>query len=66
MVDAVNVVDIIVYQSYWDNKIIVYWALSKTSRDTVTKPEEKRRRTSWEVPSYRQHNWSTLWLWRFS
>ena len=43
MIDAVNVVDIIVYQ-YWDNKIRVYRALSKTSGNPVTKPKKKKKR----------------------
>ena len=42
MIDAVNVVDIIVYQ-YWDNKIRVYRALSKTSGNPVTKPKKKKK-----------------------
>ena len=50
MIDAVNVVDIIVYERYWDNKIRVCRALSKTSGNPVTKPKEKRKRTSWGVP----------------
>ena len=44
MIDVVNVVDIIVYQ-YWDNKIRVCRALSKTSGNPVTKPKEKIKRT---------------------
>ena len=66
MVDAVNVVDIIVYQSYWDNKIRVCRAYQKTSGKPVTKPKEKRKRTSWELPSYRHHIWSTVELPRCS
>ena len=46
MIDAVNVVDIIVYQ-YWDNKIRVCSALSNMSGNLVTKPKEKRKRTRW-------------------
>ena len=41
MIDAVNVVDIIVYQ-YCDNKISVCRALSKMSGNQGTKPKEKR------------------------
>ena len=40
MIDTLNVVDIIVNQ-YWDNKIRVRQALSKTSGSLVTKPKEK-------------------------
>ena len=43
MIDPVNVVDIIVYQ-YWDNKIRVCRALSKTSGNPVTKLKEKRKK----------------------
>ena len=60
MRDAVNAVDIIVYQRYWDNKNRVCQVLSKTSGNPVTKPKEKRKRASWEVSSYRHHNWSTM------
>ena len=49
MRDAVNVVDIV--QRYWDNKIRVCWALSKTTGNPVTKPKGKRKRTSWEMLS---------------
>ena len=63
MIDAVNVVDIIVYQ-YWDNKIRVCRALSKTSGNPGTKPKEKRKKTRWEASSYRHHNWLTVELWR--
>ena len=59
MIDAVNVVDIFVRQRYWDNKVRVCRALSKTSGNPVTKPKGKRKRTRWEVSSYRHHNWST-------
>ena len=59
MIDAVNVVDI-VYQRYWDKKIRVCRALWKMSGHPVTKPKEKRKRTSWEVLSYRHHNWLTV------
>ena len=66
MIDAVNVVDIIVYQRYWENKIRVRRALSKASGNPVMKPKQKRKRTSWEVSSNRHHNWSTVKLWRCS
>ena len=49
MIDAVNVVDISFYQSFWDNKIRMCRAWSKTSGNPVIKPKEKRKRTSWEV-----------------
>ena len=65
MIYAVNVVDIIVYQ-YWGNRIRVCLALSKTIGKPVTKPKEKRKRTRWEVSSYRHHNWSTVELRRCS
>ena len=44
MINAINVVDLIVYQ-YRDNKIRMCWALSKGSGNPVTKPKEKRKRT---------------------
>ena len=62
MIDAVNFVDIIIVYQYWDNKIRVYRALSKTSGNPATKPKEKGKRTRWEVSSYRHHNWSTVEL----
>ena len=39
IIDAVNVVDV-VYQRYWDKKIRVCRALSKTSGNLVTKPKD--------------------------
>ena len=45
-----------------DNKIRVCRALSKTSGKPVTKPKEKRKRTSWDVSSYRHHDESTAEL----
>ena len=66
LIAAVNVVDIIVYERYWDNKITVCRTLSKTSGNPVTEPKEKRKMTSLKVSSYRHHNWSTLKLWRCS
>ena len=54
LIDVVNVVDIIVYHQYWNNRIRVCRASSKTSGNPVTKPKEKR--TRWEVSSYRHHN----------
>ena len=65
MLDAVNIVGIIVYQRYWDNKIRVCRAYQKTSVNPVTKPKGKRKRTSCEM-SYRHNNWSTVELWRCS
>ena len=44
MIDAVNVVDVIVYQRYWDNKIRGCRALSKTSGNPVTKTKEKKKK----------------------
>ena len=46
MIDAANVVDINVYQRYWDIKLecAVCRALSKTSGNPVTKPKEKRKK----------------------
>ena len=41
MIDAVNVVDIIVYQRYWDNKIRLCPGITKASGNLVTKPKEK-------------------------
>ena len=43
MINAVNVVDIIVYQMYWDNKTRVFQALSKTSESPVAKPKKKEK-----------------------
>ena len=60
MIDAVNIVDIIVYQRYWDIKIRVCWALSETSGNLVTKCKEKREGARWEVSSYRHYNWSAI------
>ena len=64
MIDAVNVVDIIVYQRYWENRIRVCQALSNTSGNPGAKPKEKIKSTKWEVSSYRYHNWSTAEWWR--
>ena len=44
MIDAVNVVDIIVYQKYWDNKTRMCRILLKTSGKPVTKPKEKKKK----------------------
>ena len=62
MIDAVNVVDIIVYQRYWDNKIRLCPGITKASGNPVTKPKEKGKRTSWEVSPDRHHLWSTVEL----
>ena len=41
---VVNFVDV-VYQGYWEKKLRVCRALSKTSENPLTKPKEKRKRT---------------------
>ena len=61
IIDRVNFADV-VYQRYSNKKIRECWALSKTSRNLVTKPKEKRKRTRWERLSYRCHNWLTTKL----
>ena len=44
MIDAANVVDIVVYHQYWDKKIRVCQVLSNTSGNLVTKPKEKNKK----------------------
>ena len=66
MIDTLKVADIIVYQRYWNDKIRVCWALSKTSENQVMKPKEKRKQTRTEASSYRNHSWSTIEIWRCS
>ena len=61
MIDAVNVVDIVVYQ-YWDNKIRGVSGIIKNEWESVMKSKEKRKRTRWDMPSYRHLNWSTVEL----